>query len=344
MRPPTTTAANAHRAKNDQDRALADYDKAIELDPKFALAYSNRGLVHTAKGDNAAAIGDYRKLLDLPALTATDRQRQEIARERIARLTQTQAPPTPAPATGGGMRRVALVIGNSDYASAGLLGNPKNDAKAMAAAFRRLGFSDVAEGYDLSREAMGRMLKQFGDRTEGADWAVVFFAGHGIELNGATYLIPIDAELKRDTPRVRRGDIADPDPGQGRRRQQARPGHHRRLPQQSLRRPHGARRGTTRSIGRGLPPVEPEGNVLVAYAAKHGTTADDGGGDHSPFTEALLANIEEPGLEINFLFRKVRDQVRERTAAARSRSFTARSAASRCSSRPSTRLVPADPD
>ena len=54
--------------------------------------------------------------------------------------------------------------------------------------------------------------------------------------------------------------------------------------------------------------------MLVAYAAKHGTTADDGTGKHSPFTEALLAHIEEPGLEINFLFRKVRDRVRERTA------------------------------
>jgi uncharacterized caspase-like protein len=72
--------------------------------------------------------------------------------------------------------------------------------------------------------------------------------------------------------------------------------------------------GATRSIGRGLSPIEPEGNVLVAYAAKHGTTADDGSGKHSPFTEALLANIEEPGLEINFLFRKVRDHVRAKTA------------------------------
>jgi uncharacterized caspase-like protein len=69
----------------------------------------------------------------------------------------------------------------------------------------------------------------------------------------------------------------------------------------------------TRSLTRGLSPVEPEGNVLVAYAAKHGTTAEDGIGEHSPFTEALLASIEEPGLEINFLFRKVRDRVREKT-------------------------------
>jgi uncharacterized caspase-like protein len=71
--------------------------------------------------------------------------------------------------------------------------------------------------------------------------------------------------------------------------------------------------GTSRSIGRGLANVEPEGNVLVAYAAKHGTTAEDGVGEHSPFTAALLAHIEEPGLEINFLFRKVRDEVRTKT-------------------------------
>jgi uncharacterized caspase-like protein len=71
--------------------------------------------------------------------------------------------------------------------------------------------------------------------------------------------------------------------------------------------------GTSRSIGRGLANVEPEGNVLVAYAAKHGTTAEDGVGEHSPFTEALLAHIEESGLEINFLFRKVRDEARTKT-------------------------------
>ena len=67
--------------------------------------------------------------------------------------------------------------------------------------------------------------------------------------------------------------------------------------------------GVARSNGRGLAPIEPEGGVLVAYAAKHGTTAEDGSGANSPFAEALLANLEEPGLEIKFLFRRVRDQV-----------------------------------
>jgi uncharacterized caspase-like protein len=74
-----------------------------------------------------------------------------------------------------------------------------------------------------------------------------------------------------------------------------------------------ARTGGTRSVGRGLATTEPEGNVLVAYSAKHGTFAEDGAGGHSPFTEALLAYLEEAGLEINLLFRKVRDEVRKKT-------------------------------
>jgi uncharacterized caspase-like protein len=73
------------------------------------------------------------------------------------------------------------------------------------------------------------------------------------------------------------------------------------------------RTGGARSIGRGLANIEPEGNVLVSYSAKHGTTASDGSGQHSPFTESLLAHIEEPGLEINFLFRKIREEVRTKT-------------------------------
>ena len=69
----------------------------------------------------------------------------------------------------------------------------------MAAILRRVGFAEVMERYDVSREAMGKALKDFGDLAEGAEWAVVFFAGHGIEMNGVNYLIPTDAALKRDT-------------------------------------------------------------------------------------------------------------------------------------------------
>jgi uncharacterized caspase-like protein len=71
--------------------------------------------------------------------------------------------------------------------------------------------------------------------------------------------------------------------------------------------------GPGRTVGRGLARIEPDGGVIVAYAAKHGTIAQDGSGANSPFTEALLHHLEEPGLEINFLFRKVRDRVLDRT-------------------------------
>ena len=205
------------------------------------------------------------------------------------------------------------MIGISNYANAGILKNPANDAKATAAALRRLGFAKVVEGYDLTREQMGKALKEFGDLVEGAEWALVFFAGHGMEMNGVTYLIPADAALKRDThvtdetisltqvqakvdaatklglvilDSCRNNPFAD------------------RMARSA---------GSTRALGRGLASVEPEGNVLVAYSAKHGTTALDGAGANSPFTESLISHIEEPGLEINLLFRKVRDDVRAKT-------------------------------
>ena len=180
----------------------------------------------------------------------------------------------------------------------------------IAAMLRRLGFAEVIERYDVSRENMGRALKEFGDRAEGAEWAVVYFAGHGLEMNGATYLVPVDAELRRDT------HVGDETLSLT--HVQAKVDAASKLGLVILdacrNNPFLSRMvrtaGATRSIGRGLPPVEPEGNVLVADAAKHGTMAEDGSGEeHGPFTEALLAHMEEPGLEINFLFRKVRDRV-----------------------------------
>lgn len=301
-----------YHVKGGHDRAIADFTRAIEIDPTMALAYANRGTVFGVKGDNERAVADYRKLLELPASTPTDRQRQEIARERIARLVQP-APPPPAAQSSTGPRRAALVIGNSNYAHAGLLTNPKNDARAVAAVLRRLGFTEVLEHYDLSREAMGRALRDFGDRAETAEWAVVFFAGHGLEVNGTSYLIPIDAELKRES------HVSDE--ALSLTQVQAKVDAAKKLGLVILDSCRNnpflsrmVRSSTTRSLGRGLSAVEPEGNVLVIYAAKHGTTAEDGADNHSPFTEALLSHIEEPGLEIGLLFRKVRDRVREKTA------------------------------
>jgi tetratricopeptide (TPR) repeat protein len=337
--PAYNNRGNTYRDKGDLARALADYNEAIRLSQRSALAYNNRGYVLAKKGDRekavadftkaialdanamrpyinradayrelgnaTAAAADYRKVLQLPAEDAGDRQRQEAARERLARLAEPKAPAK-------SLRRVALVIGNSAYKNVGALANPSNDARAVAAKLRQLAFSDVAELHDLDLASMTRALRDFGDRAAAAEWAVVFFAGHGIEMGGTNYLIPVDAELKRDTH--------VPDEAVSLDRVQAKVLAASKFGLVILdacrNNPFAARMVRSagmRSVSRGLAAVEPEGNVLVAFAAKQGTEAEDGSTGHSPFTEALLASIGEPGLEVNILFRKVRDAVRTKT-------------------------------
>src|SRR4051794_31943243 len=95
-------------------------------------------------------------------------------------------------------KRVALVIGNGAYSKVARLPNPVNDANAMAALFKNAGFDVVETRRDLDLVAMRRALRDFTDQVRNADIAVVYFAGHGIEINGTNYLIPVDAVLERD--------------------------------------------------------------------------------------------------------------------------------------------------
>src|SRR5262249_19689173 len=95
---------------------------------------------------------------------------------------------------GDTQRRVALVVGNSNYARVGALRNPKNDAQSVAAAFRHLKF-EVDERYDLDLAALQHAVRDFGDRAQDSDWAVVYFAGHGIEYDQKPFVLPIDARL-----------------------------------------------------------------------------------------------------------------------------------------------------
>ncbi len=208
--------------------------------------------------------------------------------------------------------KVALVIGNSRYATVSHLPNPRNDAKDMAEALRRLGFN-VTEGHDLGVSAMRRHLASFADEAADAEMAIVFFAGHGVEIDKRNYLIPVDATLRSDR-RVRFEAIELDDVVA------------------TLNDVHGLRlilldacrtnpfvpkmrvTSATRSIGRGLSGVEPSEGLLIGYAAKAGTVAEDGRQRNSPYTRALLAHLEEPGLEVQFLFRKVRDEVLKATA------------------------------
>jgi uncharacterized caspase-like protein len=210
-------------------------------------------------------------------------------------------------APGHADKRVALVIGNGAYQSVPKLPNPPNDADDITAALKRLGFA-VREITNANLDVMRRSLINFGRQALGADMAVVFFAGHGMEIGGENWLIPVDAELRSDTDAENEAISL-----KSVMLQVANANQLGFVILDSCRNnPFAAkmqRHIANRAYQPGLARVEPSDNVLVAYAARDGTTAIDGDGRNSPFTTALLANIEKPGLEIQFMLRNVRDDV-----------------------------------
>lgn len=205
--------------------------------------------------------------------------------------------------------RIALVIGNSSYEAVPRLPNPVRDADAVAEALERLGF-EVSVGRDTRKATLEGLLADFSEKAAHAEMAVVFYAGHGIEVGGENYLIPVDAKLKSDTrikfEAVSLSDILSAIEG----------GNGIKLVLLDACRNNpfiASMEGRTRSVGRGLAKVEAADGIYISYSAAAGTTASDGEGNHSPYTEALLSTIEEPGLELNFLFRKVARFVKQKT-------------------------------
>jgi formylglycine-generating enzyme required for sulfatase activity len=206
-------------------------------------------------------------------------------------------------------RRVALVIGNGNYSKVAKLPNPARDASAIEKMLRGLGFETVELKRDLGRDAMRRALRAFSDKVRDADIAVVFFAGHGIEVNGTNYLIPVDAALERDI------DVEDEAVPLDRVTQLLEPARRLRLVILDACRDnpfvHSMRRiAGTRSIGRGLAKVEVlTSDTLIAFAARAGSTAEDGKGANSPYTSALVKHLATPGLDVRLAFGRVRDEV-----------------------------------
>lgn len=206
--------------------------------------------------------------------------------------------------------RVALVIGNSNYEHVGRLPNPLNDAGDIASKLSELGFA-VTLANDLAYNPMRLALRDFAAAAQGAEVALVYYAGHGIEIDGASYLIPVNAELRSDQDIEFEAlplDLVV-------RAVETSSGLKVVLIDACRNNPFLAnmeRTSATRSIGRGLARIEP-GGVLVGYAARSGTVSQDGEGRNSPYAEALLRYIDEPGLEIGKMFRKVRDAVMSAT-------------------------------
>ncbi|WP_298883338.1 caspase family protein [uncultured Bradyrhizobium sp.] len=211
-------------------------------------------------------------------------------------------------------KRVALVLANSAYQNAPSLANPVNDGAVMAKTLKDAGFDVVNSRHDLTALDTRRVLRDFADATRDADIAVVYYAGHGIEVDGSNYLIPVDAKLERDT------DVYDEALSLDRVLVAVEPAKQLRLVILDACRdnPFGKtmkRTLASRGIGRGLAQVEPANtNTLIAYSAKAGFTAQDGDGANSPFTIALSKHLTTPGLDVRRAFGFVRDDVLKATS------------------------------
>lgn len=327
--------SRAWMGRGDYSKAAGDLTEAINLEPSepSARIYFLRGEAQDKQGSLKAALADFKRAAELDpgnrdyasAVVQTERRlrpptdtgRQTAAALDDAHALQSKPPasvqPVPAsPAPVARERRVALVIGNSKYKSVPFLPNPQRDAALVAETLKRIGFAEVILENDLSRAGLSTALQKFSRVANGADWAMVYFAGHGIETGGINYLIPVDAGLLVDR------DVQF----------EAVPLH------QVLNVVEGARKlrlvvldacrvnpfanrmkreMASRAVSRGFVREEPNGGTLVVYAAKDGEIASDGNGINSPFTLAFVKNLQRPGIEIDRVFRLVRDDVMEAT-------------------------------
>jgi tetratricopeptide (TPR) repeat protein len=348
---------DTRRYKGDFADAIADYQRALENSPGLVTALTGLGLTFEKMGDLTNARvkfeqacsyenADQRFTIPTPSAFETCRARLAAINSGVAqptipislpKATSTTSIPTPSvpipvvsPTTAVAIRgrRVALVIGNSTYKSVPTLANPLHDADAIVGTLKAIGFATVTLIEDGTREALVEALRKFAEEAEKADWAMIYYAGHGMEMNGVNYLIPVDAKLAADRDlqfeavpldqllisvegarklKLILLDACRDNPFAPTMRRTATP------EIVATGRSPGATMGT-RSIGRGLGEVKVSGATLVVFAAKNGQTALDGEGRNSPFAIAVTQRIATPEVEITKVFRLVRDDVMEATA------------------------------
>jgi hypothetical protein len=206
--------------------------------------------------------------------------------------------------------RVALVIGNSKYVNVDPLPNPANDARVVAKALRDIGF-DVTDGFDLARDGMEQRIREFLRKAETAPVRLLYYAGHGLQVDDRNYLVPVNTKLERasdlsfetigldsileNLDAASRTNIIILDACRN----------------NPFAKAFASRNGAGRAVAvsRGLAPSSPGGGTLIAFSTKPGAVALDGSGANSPFTEALVRHMRTPGLEVRQMFTRVRADV-----------------------------------
>ena len=296
--------AEAYMGKGNLDSALKDLNAVLALNPNNVHAHMDRGKLFERRGDLAQARADYRSAAF--ALTTFDEldvaMARRTAQERLAALTAQ------GPGVANTGRRIALIIGNGAYRNVHPLDNPPRDAKLIAAALHDVGFQTVTLSNDLTRDKFFQVLRAFASEAEKADWAVVYYAGHGFEIGGVNYLVPVDARLAVDKDAEIEAVALE--------QVLAAVGGARRLRLVILDAcrnnpfaPTMQRTMALKLVDKGFSNIEPSSGFMVVYAAKHGETALDGEGADSPFAAALARDIREPRVEVRKLFDIIRDDV-----------------------------------
>ena len=347
------------RARGDFDHAIADATEAIRLasgsapvatltPPGSVLisAYLHCALAYEAKGDYGHAMQDYEATLAGVAPDAGSKENQATAKVRLSLLAEAAAPsppgdappgevqtatstpaasPAPAPASppagAAGGYRVALVIGNGAYANVRALPNPPNDARSIARSLRDIGFA-VSEGIDLDRTAMQKMTGDFLREAARAQVAVVYYAGHGVQIAGRNYLIPVDLRLEGGDTFT--DGMVDMDTILAGLDDHVRTNilifdACRNNPLEQRVAAAGAGRAIEAGSGLAAPTAIGSGatlgaGTLIAFATAPGQVALDGEGGNSPFSAALSRHIGTPGLEVQQMLTRVRAEVVAKTA------------------------------
>jgi tetratricopeptide (TPR) repeat protein len=324
---------DAWRLHGDIERAIMDLSEAIRIDPAVTPAYVSRGLALEAKGDIDQAKFDFSTAVTrTPGNYSTSKESVAKARERLAALEGASGASgggplpaiTPAPRSESHANipsrpgessergpRVALVIGNAAYSNVPSLANPVNDAREMSSALRELGFK-VIEGYNLNSSTMRSKIAEFGAALPGAGVSLFYYAGHGMQVSGRNYLVPVDAKVERpsalgteaievntviaDMEAEKRINLVFLDACRD-----------NPLSRNLARSMGGGSRST--AVGQGLAQLNAGIGTLITFATSPDTIALDGSGRNSPFTQAMLKYIRTPGLEVRSMLTRVRADV-----------------------------------
>lgn len=301
------------------EKALLYYTEAIKINPKLSNAYFDRGLIWQLKGNYDKAITDFNEVIKIdPSYGNAQELIQLMSKKRLTNHNSNSSEnPNLKKNVFPNNKRLALIIGNSEYKNVPILNNPIHDAKLIADSLKSIGFDNVDIKLNLNRQQMLDVLNNFEVAATGAEWALIYYAGHGFEIQNINYMVPVDAmavdEKNISSQTVNMQYFLNSVQSASKLRLLIIDAC-RNNPMVQLLKTSPLDRGINgldiSSFRSGLARIEPDPGTLVVYSAKAGEYALDGDGDNSPFVEALSKRItEKPALEVRRLFDYVREDV-----------------------------------